>query len=242
MFIESNSRSVVKAVSWRIFGTIVSVVVVYIFFNRLDLAIAAGVVEGLAKTYLFYLHERIWNRIKFGKKKIEPFVLWFTGIPLAGKTSIADLVYAELEKIGILVERLDSKDIRDLIPEIGFTRDERNTHLKRVGHLIKTLQQNSISVVASFVSPYLESRKYVESMTHNYIEIYVKCGIEVCKNRDVELKYERAVSGELPNFTGVSDVYEEPLEPTLVLDSDNQSIEDMAKIVISYIKQHHIKF
>ena len=128
------------------------------------------------------------------EKKIEPFNLWFTGLPLSGKTTIADKVFKELQEFDIPLERLDSKDVRDLIPDVGFTREDRNRHMHRVGHLIKTLQNNSISTVASFVSPYKESRRVIRNMVKNNVVIYVKADIETCKNRDTKGKYKKALS------------------------------------------------
>ena len=119
--------------------------------------------------------------MRWGKKKIEPFNLWFTGLPLSGKTTIADKVYEELEKLDMPIERIDSKDVRELIPDIGFTREDRNRHMHRIGNLIRTLQKNSISTVASFVSPYRESRKAIREMVNNNIVVYVKADVETCK-------------------------------------------------------------
>ncbi len=164
MYIETNRRSLLKGISWRFVATTTTIIIVYVFFGRLDLAIAAGALETVAKIFLYYVHERIWHKIRFGKKRIEPFNLWFTGLPLSGKSTLADAVYQQLKKSDIPLERIDSKDIRDVIPDVGFTRKERHQHLVRVGHLIKTLQNNAVSTIASFVSPYRESRETIQSM------------------------------------------------------------------------------
>ncbi|EQB34268.1 hypothetical protein M947_11735, partial [Sulfurimonas hongkongensis] len=132
MYRETNKRSVAKGISWRIFATTTTIVIVYVFFGRLDLAIAAGIIETLAKIALYWAHERAWVKVKWGRKKIEPFNLWFTGLPLSGKTTIADAVFKELEKLDIPLERLDSKDIREIAPNIGFTREDRNRHMHRI--------------------------------------------------------------------------------------------------------------
>lgn len=145
------------SISWRIVATTTTIIIVYNFFGRLDLAIAAGLIETLLKVVFYWAHERAWFKITWGRQKIEPFNLWFTGLPLSGKTTIADEVYKELAKLHIPLERLDSKEVRELIPDIGFTREDRNSHMYRIRHLIKTLQNNSVSTVASFVSSYTES-------------------------------------------------------------------------------------
>lgn len=241
MFKETNTRSITKGITWRVLATTTTVVIVYVFFGRLDLAIAAGLLESILKIALYWGHERVWHKIRWGKKRIEPFNLWFTGLPASGKTTIADAVYEELAKLHIPIERIDSKDIRDLIPDIGFSREERNRHLNRVGHLIKTLQKNSISTVASFISPYRESRKALRNMVHNNIVVYVKTDIETCKQRDPSGSYQRAMKGELKNFTGISDVYEAPEHAEIVVDTDKLSVEESAKLITTYIKKHYIK-
>lgn len=241
MYRDTNKRSIVKGISWRFFATTTTIVIVYVFFGRLDLAIAAGVLETVAKVGLYWAHERAWFKIKWGRKKIEPFNLWFTGLPLSGKSTIADAVYKELEKLDIPLERLDSKDIRDLIPDVGFSREDRNRHMHRVGHLIKTLQNNSVSTVASFVSPYRESRKVIREMVQNNIVVYVKADIETCKARDYKGVYEKALRGELQNFSGINDVYEEPQHAEIVIDTDAVSIEEAVQIIMKHIKKNYVK-
>ncbi|RKZ84873.1 MAG: adenylyl-sulfate kinase [Gammaproteobacteria bacterium] len=240
MYIETSKRSLIKGVSWRFVATTTTIIIVYVFFGRLDLAIAAGVLETFAKIFLYFFHERIWQRIKFGRQRIDPFNLWFTGLPLSGKTTLADAVFSELKKSDIPLERIDSKDIRDVIPNVGFEREERHRHLTRVGHLIKTLQNNSVSSIASFVSPYKESRQVINDMTNNYVEVYVKTSLETCKQRDYKGVYQKALSGELKNFTGISDVYDNPESPHIIIDTDTQSIEQATATIVQFVKKHYM--
>lgn len=241
MYKETNKRSFTKGISWRILATLTTVLIVYFVFERLDLAIATGIVESIFKIFLYWLHERVWFKVKWGKQKIEPFNIWFTGLPLSGKTTIADRVYQELQKLDIPLERLDSKEIRNLIPNIGFTREDRNKHMHRIAYLIKTLQHNSISTVASFVSPYRESRKVIRTMVKNNIVVYVKAERETCIQRDYKGVYEKAFSGEFQNFSGVNDVYEKPLHAEITIDTERLSVEQATKIIVKYIKEKYIK-
>lgn len=241
MVIETNSRSIIKAVSYRVFGSLVTALIVFFIVGKAEVALAAGIADTIAKIFAFYIHERFWNKISFGKKKIEPFNLWFTGLPLSGKTTIADKVYEELKKLGIPIERIDSKDIRELIPEIGYTREDRNRHMYRIGHLIMTLQKNSISTVASFVSPYRESRKRIREMTKNSIVVYVKADIETCKSRDYKGVYQKALNGEIENFPGINDVYEAPEKAEIIIDTDNLSADEAAMSIVKYVKKHYVK-
>ena len=241
MYRETNIRSIAKGFSWRFFATTTTVIIVFVFFGRLDLAIAAGIIETVSKVFLYYLHEKIWQRVRWGKKQIEPFNLWFTGLPLSGKSTIGDLVFEKLRKYSIPLERIDSKDIRDLIPDIGYTREDRNRHMHRVGHLIKTLQNNSISTVASFVSPYKESRKAIREMVKNNVIVYVKADLETCKARDYKGVYEKAMSGELQNFSGINDVYEAPEHAEIVIDTTTMSAEEAAEEIVKYLRKKYIK-
>jgi adenylylsulfate kinase len=113
--------------------------------------------------------------------------------------------------------------------------------MHRVGHLIKTLQNNSISTVASFVSPYKESRKAIREMVQNNVIVYVKADIATCKARDTKGKYEKAFKGELLNFTGGNDVYEEPEHAEITVDTDKLSTDEAKEMIVKYIKKHYVK-
>jgi len=241
MYKDTNIRSIVKGISWRVIASMTTMTIVYLFFGRIDLAIATGLIETGFKLSLYWVHERMWFKVRWGRKKIEPFNIWFTGLPLSGKTTIADLVYIELEKLHLPIERIDSTNIRDLVPGIGFTRADRNIHMHRIGYLIQKLQKNSVSTVVSFVSPYTESRKAIREMVKQNIVVYVKADIETCKARDYKGVYQRAIAGELKNFTGVNDVYEEPKHAEIIVDTDKMSAKDAAKIIVKYVKKYYVK-
>ena len=241
MYKDTNIRSVVKGVSWRLIAAIVTMTIVYLFFGRLDLAIATGLIETVFKLSLYWMHERMWIKIRWGRKRIEPFNLWFTGLPLSGKTTIADKVYTELEKLQVPIERIDSNNIRDLVPNIGYSREDRNRHMHRIGYLIQKLQKNSVSTVVSFVSPYTESRKTIREMVKQNIVVHVKADIETCKARDYKGVYAKAVAGELQNFTGVNDVYEEPKHAEITIDTDEINADDAAKRIVKYVKKRYVK-
>ena len=241
MYKETNLRSITKGITWRVVATSTTMGIVYIFFGNLKLAVATGLLETVAKVVLYWGHEKAWQKIRWGRKRIDPFNLWFTGLPLSGKSTIADRVYEELKKLDIPLERIDSKDIRDLIPDVGFSREDRNRHMKRVGHLVRTLQNNSVSTICSFVSPYRESRKVIREMVKNNIVVYVKADIETCKKRDYKGVYAKAMKGELQNFSGVNDVYEEPRHAEIVIDTDKLSIDEAVETIVKYIKRNNVK-
>src|SRR5258706_15502318 len=153
MFRESHGRSVLKAVSWRVFGTVVTTALVYIFTRRLALSLAVGGIEFVSKIGLFWLHERLWDRLPWGKRRIRPAVIWFTGLPGAGKSTIAAWVAERLRDRGLAVEQLDGDAVRRIFPATGFTRAERDEHLRRGGYPAGPLRAPRGVVVPSFVLP-----------------------------------------------------------------------------------------
>ena len=224
MFRESHSRSVAKAVSWRIFGTLVTTALVFVFTRRLALSLAVGAAEFLAKIGLFWLHERLWDRVAWGKERIAPAVIWFTGLPASGKSTVADWVAEQLAGRGLPVERLDGDAVRRIFPETGYTHDERDAHLRRIGYLASKLEAHGVFVVASFVSPYADSRRFIREVCRSFVEVYVSTPLAECERRDPKGLYARARRGELEHFTGISDPYESPATPEVAIDTSVLSV------------------
>jgi adenylylsulfate kinase len=236
VFRETHARSVAKAISWRILGTIATSLLVYLFTRKLVLSLAVGGVEFISKIGLFWLHERLWDRLRFGKRQVPPAVIWFTGLSGSGKSTIADGVAQDLTSRGYRVERLDGDSIRNIFPNTGFTRPERDEHIRRVGFLASTLEKNGVFVVASFVSPYEDSRRFVRGLCRNFVEVYVATPLEECERRDTKGLYARARRGEIANFTGISDPYEIPSSPELVVDTTRDSLDGIRALVLSTIR------
>jgi adenylylsulfate kinase len=167
--------------------------------------------------------------------KHRSFTLWFTGLPSSGKSTLADAVFARMKKSGRKVERLDGDSVRAVFPQTGFDRESRNEHIRRIGYLASILEKNGIIVIASFVSPYRESRDFVRTLCKNFIEVHVSASIDVCEERDVKGLYRRARKGEIRNFTGVDDPYEEPLRPELIVRTDIDSVRKCIQQIMNYI-------
>lgn len=151
-------------------------------------------------------------------------VLWLTGLPASGKSTLAQEVCKVLENKGLAVEHLDGDKIRELFPQTGFDRASRNEHIRRVGFLASKLEKYGVVVVASFISPYRESRDDVRKMCQNFYEIYLNTPLEICKSRDPKGLYRQAMEGKIMNFTGVQSPYEPPQHPQLVLDTSKISV------------------
>jgi len=165
------------------------------------------------------------------------FVLWFTGLPCSGKTTVADALAIRLKEMGQNVERLDGDIVRQsLTKDLGFSKEDRDKNIERVTFVAKLLSRNSVATLVSFVSPYRQERKYAKEETTNFIEVYVKCDVEECKHRDVKGMYAKALRGEIKDFTGVDDPYEEPLKPEIVLDTDKETVEESVDNVLEYLR------
>lgn len=229
-----------KALSWRTWATITTAIIVFIFTGEVALAITVGFLEVFAKMGLYFFHERLWHKISFGKKEIPSFVLWFTGLPASGKKAVADRVYQELKKDKFKVERLDSRDVRPLFPETGFTPNEVNRHVKRAGHLCSMLEKNGVIVVASFVSPYLDSRQFARSVSNNFVEVYMKSTVEMCEQRDDQGHYAKAHKGEYRNFPGVDVQYDIPEKAEITVEIDHCSVDEAVSQIVGYLKKNFL--
>jgi adenylylsulfate kinase len=165
----------------------------------------------------------------------EAAVLWFTGLSGSGKSTIATRVHEELARRGVPVEYIDGDALRAVFPNTGFTRAEREEHLRRTGYMASRLAAHGVTVVASFVSPYRESRDFIRKLCGEFVEIYVATPLEECERRDVKGLYARARRGEIPNFTGIDDPYEPPERPELTLDTSALSVEQcVAKVLARF--------
>lgn len=166
-------------------------------------------------------------------KAVAP-VLWFTGLSGSGKSTIATRVHAELKRRGIDAEYIDGDALREIFPNTGFTRAEREEHLRRTGYLASRLAAHGVAVVASFVSPYRESRDFIRKLCREFVEIYVSTPLEECERRDVKGLYGRARRGEIQNFTGIDDPYEAPEHPELTLDTRVLSMDECVSQVLAW--------
>lgn len=235
MFQESKRRSILKTISWRFWATLTTAILVYIFTGKFTLAATIGGIEIVIKMTLYFIHERAWNNVHYGKREPKPSVIWFTGLSGSGKSTLATEVYNEMKTRGYKVEHLDGDLVRDIFPRTGFSKEERDRHIRRIGFLASMLEKNGISVVASFIAPYKESRDFVKNRCRNYKEVYLSTPLEVCEQRDPKGLYAKVRAGEIKNFTGIDDPYEIPENPFLNLDTSKYSIEESVYQVVSTI-------
>ena len=165
-------------------------------------------------------------------------VLWLTGLSGAGKTTLAHMLEKELRGRGFRPEILDGDAMRQhLSKELGFTKQDREINVTRVGYVCRLLSRNGVVAIAAVISPYRQIRDEVRLSCHGrFIEIYVKCDLHVLQQRDTKGLYRKALAGEIHNFTGISDPYEEPLEPEILVETDRETPDESCKKIIGTLE------
>jgi len=164
--------------------------------------------------------------------------VWFTGLSGAGKTTIAVALEAVLRDIGARVERLDGDIVREsLTRDLGFSKEDRDKNLERVSFVAKLLTRNGVIVLASFISPYEDSRRRCRDEIGAFLEVHVKASLDTLVQRDVKGLYKRALAGEIQNFTGVNDPYEEPVAPDLVVDTERLTVDGAVVEVLGLLRR-----
>ncbi len=167
---------------------------------------------------------------------MEGAVVWFTGLSGAGKTTIARAVALELEREAKRVELLDGDALRAVMPT-GFSREDRDQHVRRVGWFASRLEHHGVIVLASLVSPYREARAFVRGLCRRFIEVHVATPLEECERRDVKGLYARARRGEIKAFTGIDDPYEPPVAAEIVIDTTKVTENEAARGVIEALRR-----
>lgn len=155
------------------------------------------------------------------------FTLWFTGLSGAGKSTISTMVVDRLRAAGARVELLDGDTVRtNLSKGLGFSKEDRDTNIRRIGFVCELLSRHGVIAVAAAISPYREVREEVRRRIANFVEVYVECPLDVVVGRDVKGLYRKALDGQIPSFTGVSDPYEPPLAPEVVVHTASETPEE----------------
>jgi adenylyl-sulfate kinase len=166
-------------------------------------------------------------------------VLWFTGLSGAGKSTVAEIVERELRERGHDVEVLDGDVVRqNLSKGLGFSKEDRDTNIRRIAFVADLLSRNGVVAITAAISPYREIRDEArELMNGRFVEIHVKASVDECARRDVKGLYEKAFKGEIKEFTGVSDPYEEPLSPEVLLDTERETPAESAAKVLAFVAE-----
>ncbi|NMC72292.1 MAG: adenylyl-sulfate kinase [Myxococcales bacterium] len=167
------------------------------------------------------------------------FVLWFTGLSGSGKSTLAEKVAGELRSAGRKVEILDGDEVRThLCKGLGFSKEGRDTNIRRIGYVAHLLARNGVVAITAAISPYRTIRDENRRLCGDFLEVFVDCPLEECMKRDVKGLYKKALAGEIPQFTGVSDPYEPPEKAEVVVRTAEESIEESARKILAAIRAH----
>ncbi len=172
----------------------------------------------------------------------EGFTLWFTGWSGSGKTTLAQEIEKELRSRGVsFVQRLDGDTMRnDLCRDLGFSREDRDENIRRATFVAELLSKNGVATLVSFISPYREARRAARKRCTRFIEVYVRCDKETLMARDVKGLYKKALTGEISQFTGLDDPYEEPEMPEIIVDSSKETKEESRDRILAYLQERSI--
>jgi len=166
------------------------------------------------------------------------FTLWLTGLSGAGKSTLSTRLARALRQRGVAVEVLDGDEVRtNLSKGLGFSREDRDTNIRRIGYVAKLLSRNGVAVITAAISPYRDIRDEVRGQHERFVEVYVRCPLDVLVQRDVKGLYAKALRGEIDHFTGVSDPYEEPLSPEVTVDSSEETVEQSVARVVDTLER-----
>lgn len=167
------------------------------------------------------------------------FTLWFTGLSGAGKSTIANILEKKIKDLGLKIEILDGDIVRTHLSKgLGFSKEDRDTNIRRIGYVANLLSRNGVIVITAAISPYRSVRDEVREMHENFIEVYAKCPLEVAEKRDVKGLYKKARAGEIPQFTGISDPYEEPHSPEIIVETNKETPEESADKILRWLKEN----
>ena len=167
------------------------------------------------------------------------FTLWFTGLSGSGKSTLSRALIEVLKGRGCRVEILDGDEVRENLSKgLGFSREDRDTNIRRIGYVCHLLSRNGVVAISAAISPFREVRDENRRRIKDFIEVYVKCPVDVLINRDVKGLYKKAIAGEIKEFTGISHPYEEPLHPEVTVETDTQTVEQSMNVILKYLEEN----
>ena len=170
-------------------------------------------------------------------KRSQGFTVWLTGLPGAGKSTLAKLLDDHLRQLGLPVALLDGDDVRKRLSKgLGFTREDREENIRRIAYVAKLISGVGGVTIVAAIAPYAQSRKEARGEIENFIEVFVKCPLQICVERDPKGLYAKAQRGEISHFTGISDPYEEPKNPEIIIETDTEQPEESLMKILSQLE------
>jgi len=166
--------------------------------------------------------------------------LWFTGLSGSGKSTLSQFLAPRLRELGLNVEVLDGDEVRENLSKgLGFSKEDRDTNIRRIGYVANMLARNGVCAITAAISPYRSLRREIRAKAEAaFVEVFVHCPLEVAEKRDTKGLYKKARAGLIQNFTGVSDPYEEPEQPEIIVDTADETIEESAEKILDFLREH----
>ena len=230
-----KKQKIIKAITYRIYSSIITFIISYILTQNLVASISISILDSIIKIFSYYFFDEIWAKLT--GFKATPAVVFLTGLSGSGKTTIAKELMEKLKKKGAVPVMLDGDEIRHAIKLTGFDEESRKKHNLNVGYMASLFEKQGNIVIVSLISPYDDIRNKIREMCKNFIEVYVSTDIKVCMERDSKGLYEKAIKGEIKDFTGVSAPYYPPLNPEITLDTAVLSTKDCVNKIYSFFKK-----
>ncbi len=230
-----NRSCLFKSIIYRLYSSFITFLISFLLTGSLFAAVSISLADTLVKIFSYYFFDRIWHR--FNGFKVEPAVIWLTGLSGSGKTTIANSLMLKLKEKSIVPVILDGDEIRHAIKQHGFDEDSRKKHNLNVGYIASLFEKQGNVVIVSLISPYDDIRNDVRQMCVNFIEVYVATDIDTCISRDTKGLYKKAQSGEIKDFTGISAPYYPPLNPEIILDTTKMTVSDCSDLILNFIKK-----
>lgn len=269
---SSHIRHIIKSVTWRLVGTMDTMFMGWIISGDPTTGLKIGAFELITKMVMYYIHERLWHRTDFGLIEVleendkeliiasdnifrqqfeinrssrnakyghNSFMVLFTGLSGAGKSTIANIVEIELNKRGHKTYLLDGDNVRlGLNNDLTFSEEDRKENLRRIAEVSKLFVDSGTIVLAAFVSPLEKDRQMMrKTLGDDFIEVFVNTPLKVCEERDVKGLYKKALSGEIPNFSGITAPYEQPTNAEVIVQTVNKSPESCGELVLLKIEK-----
>ena len=237
--INTRKRNIAKAASWKTIGFVTLSVLTYLITGSLKQMTYIAILYHLCMLMAYMFHERLWDKIRWGKTK--GLAIQMTGMSGSGKSTLTKLVSRRLKKRGLLVEIIDGDEYRaNLCNDLGFSKEDRNTNIRRLGFVSKVLSRNNVITIIAAINPYDEIRKELIEKDKSLKTVYIKCKLGTLIKRDVKGLYKRALlpdghPNKVYNFTGISDPFEEPNDADLVINTAEQTLDKSVKLLEQFI-------
>jgi len=237
--IDTKKRSIIKAVSWRLVAVLVLSVVTLALTRDIKTASIITLIYHGFQAFFYFIHERLWNSFSWGRS--SGLLIQMTGMSGAGKSTLANAAAERLRKRGIPTEIIDGDEYRaGLCSDLGFSKEDRNTNIRRLGFVGKVLARNNVVSIIAAINPYDSIRQELSKIHNNSTLVFVNCDLEELKDRDTKGLYHKALlpddhPDKIYNFTGISDPFEAPSDADLIINTQHESVDRSAKKLEKFV-------